>query len=112
MDTKRREEWVQLSHRIGALFPANPRVQLGSIITLQQLARFEGDIDRLEEEYRANRLEGLREDPMEFDRIVMYSYLWVLGAYEITRALAQKTGNRNLIEAKEKFARLRVPLAK
>lgn len=106
------EEWVQLSHKIAALFPANTPEPHGILITLQQLARFEHEIDEMEETYRTKRRQKEPEQPWEFDRLVTYAYLWVLGAYELTRALAQKTGNKDLIETKEKFARLRMPLAK
>src|SRR5437899_1107037 len=84
----------------------------GSLITIQKLARFEDDIDKLEEDLQTKRNQDIPEVLGEFDRITTYSYLWVLAAYEIIRTLAQKTQNPSIIATKDKFARLRIPFAK
>jgi len=112
MTFDRMERWVKVSYKFASLYPVNSAEQFGSVITIQKLARFEHDIDVLEEEYRSKRSQGLSEVPGELDRITTYSYLWVLGAYEIIRTLAQKTQHALHIKTRDEFARLRIPLAK
>jgi len=105
-------EWVNYSHKLATLFPTNAQEQIGCVTTIQKLARFERVIDGMEIEYDFRRLRGIPEQPGELDDIVTYTYLWVLGAYEIVRTLAKKTGNDRIREVKQQFARIRVPLAK
>ena len=108
----RQKEWVALSYKLGTLYPLNEPEQMGCVTTLQRLSRFEEVIDRMEVVYGFRMLRGLPERIGDLDDIFTYSYLWVLGAYEIIRTLAQQTNHPAVVSAKKSFARVRVPLAK
>lgn len=97
---------VRLSHRLGSLYPLNEPEQIGCVTTIQKLARFELVIYRMEAVYGFKQLCGIPEQPGD------YAYLWVLGAYEIVRTLAEKTKYPSIVQAKKLFERIRVPLAK
>jgi hypothetical protein len=57
------------------------------------------------------------EEIMAFNRHITLSYLWVLGAYEVIRAIKErckdlKSPDAEVIKIHETFRRLRIPLAK
>lgn len=104
--------WVSISHTLGSLFPGKAPEQMGCVMTIQKLARFEMEIIKKDTLFWINRLRKIPEQPLELDNILTHSYLWVLGAYEILRTLAEQTKHPRLIHAKRAFARIRMPLAK
>ena len=109
---EQQSKWVRISHKLANLFPRNAPEQMGCVMTIQKLARFELEIVKKDTAFWINRLRQIPEQPLELDDILTHSYLWVLGAYEILRTLAAATGHPRLIQAKRMFARIRMPLAK
>ena len=112
MHAARQKEWVALSYKLGTLYTLNEPEQMGCVMTIQRLSRFEEVIDRMEVVYGFRFLRGLPERVGDLDDIFTYSYFWILGAYEIMRTLAERTNHPAVVSAKRIFARVRVPLAK
>jgi hypothetical protein len=108
----RMQEWVRISYKLAKLYPLNEPEQMGCVTIIQQLSRFEEVLEGMETAYGFRRLRGLPEQVGDLNDILTYSYLWVLGAYEIVRTLAQETKSPPIVAAKESFERIRVPLAK
>jgi hypothetical protein len=85
---------------------------MGCVTIIQQLSRFEEEIGRMETAYGFRWLRGLSERVGDLNDILMHSYLWVFGAYEIVRTLAQLTKSPIIVAVRESFERIRMPLAK
>jgi hypothetical protein len=110
----RDQELVRISHKIAAkLYRVKQREQMGCVITIQNLSRFEKQIEQMEMAFYFRWCRNIAPERVtDLSDIMTYSYLWVLGAYEIIRALAATTAHPDLQAAKDKFGRIRMPLAK
>lgn len=111
-DHDRNKRWVDVSHKFK---PFNDFI----IVTIQSLGKLDSrliieDKKLIETGKTSNLLGDLSEHNTQ-------SYLWVLGAYEVLRSLAQSTNNRDsfiasykerLVDIKRDFARIRIPLSK
>ena len=115
IDQPRYAEWVRLSHRTA-------RFEAFMVNTVQGLGKFDAKLIAQDAAY----LSLSDEQRGEFDVSLKLtdrftdSYLWVLGAYEIIRAMDQRcradsslVGDPELLrDARRLFERVRVPLAK
>jgi hypothetical protein len=118
IDQPRFAEWVRLSHRLGPL-------EAFMITTVQGLGRLDAQLIAEDREFISARAANQIETEPSFaltDRLT-YSYLWVLGSYEILRSVDQRCSkspppfvNAEIAAAvratKYQFERVRVPLAK
>jgi hypothetical protein len=115
---ERNERWLKVS--IGLL-----RFEERMMPLVQQLGRMDVRLIQADETWPDRFFQGnlSYEDSTALHEHITLSYLWVLGAYEFIRTLCdrvkldaqEKTPEevRNiLLEAKRRFARVRVPLAK
>jgi len=96
------------------------------MVAVQGLGRMDVDLSHRDREFLAlSDSESLRyQAENEFDLADRFtlSYLWVLGAYELVRALDERatistttfsdSQRSKLLEAKRRFERIRMPLAK
>ena len=114
---ERNERWLKVS--IGLLRFEEPMMPL-----VQQLGRLDVRLIQADEAWpdRFFREDMSYEDGTTLHEHITLSYLWVLGAYEFIRTLCDRVaadGEQTsedvrsvLLEAKRRFARIRVPLAK
>jgi hypothetical protein len=118
MDHRRYASWVLASHAVGSVEPF-------MTVALQGLGRLDAQIiDKDRARLIARNGEhpsGLLNEPVELSERLTLSYLWVLGAYEVVRALDQRFRESTNVEARvhsdscelrRKFERVRMPLAK
>jgi len=117
IDQPRYAEWVRLSHR-AAKFEKfmTPAIQglgkMDAVLTAKDAAYLQ----------LPQRERESFERSIELTERFTESYLWVLGAYEIIRTMDQRvresaglvdqTGSQLIRDAKHKFERVRIPLAK
>jgi len=116
IDVKSRsEQWVKASYSTSKF------EEDFFIVVVQQLARL--DIELIKADLRLSPYKHIPSEPsLEYDKKFTLSYLWVLGAYEVIRAMCQRIEENKCSfskETREKFQkvkreynRLRVPLAK
>jgi hypothetical protein len=115
---ERNERWLKVSIGLG-------RFEQQMMPLVQQLGRLDARLIQADEMWPDRFLEKdlSYEDSSTLHEHITLSYLWVLGAYEFIRTLCDRvnmddqektpTEVRNiLLEAKRRFARVRVPLAK
>jgi hypothetical protein len=117
MHEKRFICWVNTSQTL-------KRVEPFMVPLVQGLGRL--DVHLILEDKRFSELQQKDQNSIDeaiklTDRVT-YSYLWVLGAYELVRALDQRCRenpsllssqmNKRISKAKHHFERLRIPLAK
>lgn len=117
MDEKRFDRWVYSAYALWHVIPYMVSIVQGLGKLDSKLAS--EDIDYLK--LTAEQKKHPAVTSKVYERITI-SYLWVLGAYEIIRTLDQRLRNdpslatenfRNRVnKLKQKYARLRVPLAK
>lgn len=115
IDQSRYAEWVRLSHRTA-------RFEKFMVVTVQGLGKFDAKLMARDAAYLGLSEEKREEWDISLDLTDRFtdSYLWVLGAYEIIRAIDQRClADPSLIEnfasirdAKHFFERVRIPLAK
>lgn len=112
----RLNKWITYSHKLGKIEPF-------MIPIVQGLGRL--DVRLIDYEDRFNKVfieKPTINDSLQLTDCFTYSYLWVLGAYEIIRTMDQRCSkNANLLDVnlntkikdmKYKFTRIRIPLAK
>ena len=117
MEHERYVRWVNSSHALG-------RIEPFLIPVIQGLGRLDVSLiigDKRFAELHEETRNTIEEATNLTDRIT-YSYLWVLGSYELIRTLDQRCReNPRLLdnhlankinETKQSFERLRIPLAK
>lgn len=118
-DEARFEKWVVLSRCV-------QRVEPFMMVAIQGLGRLDSELATADREFlqmsEEERIRFQVENPLELADRVTRSYLWVLGAYEIIRALDQRcrlgvisateAQSRIARETKHRFERIRMPLAK
>ena len=112
---KLNDRWRNASWSLAGIFP--PLMQV-----VQQLGRLDIQLRQIDNSIDPYALK--QQDPPNFDLTMhlTHSYLWVLGAYEIARAVSQySASNPDLFSESDKpritgmkrdIARLRIPLAK
>ena len=118
IDQPRYAEWVRLSHRLSPF-------EAFMIVAVQGLGKIDAQLTAQDQEFLSVRTENESsiESSLELTDRFTQSYLWVLGAYEIIRAVDQRCRENapscidaSLVEAikatKVFFERVRVPLAK
>ncbi|HEY8521632.1 MAG TPA: hypothetical protein VIN61_16290 [Gammaproteobacteria bacterium] len=118
-DKARFEKWVALSRCVQGIEPF-------MMVAIQGLGRLDAELATADHKFlqmsEEERIRFQVENPLELADRVTRSYLWVLGAYEIVRALDQRCRSgvipateaqrRRAREAKHRFERIRMPLAK
>lgn len=115
IDQPRYAEWVRLSHRTA-------RFEKFMVVTVQGLGKFDAKLIARDAEYLCLSEKEREEFAVSLELTDRFtdSYLWVLGAYEIIRAIDQRCRtDSSLVEnsvpirdAKHSFERVRIPLAK
>ncbi len=117
MDEARNQRWVGGSFAL-AMF------EKFMVPVAQQLGRLDCQLLAEDQRYMALSQDNREtiEEAIRFDHQLTMSYLWVLGAYELVRTVDQRardnlallgSDQRDAItQVKQRFARLRVPLAK
>ncbi len=112
----RLNKWITYSHNLA-------KIEQFMIPVVQGLGRLDVRIINYEDRFIKVLIEKPTiDDSLQLTDCFTYSYLWVLGAYEIIRTMDQRCGeNANLLdlnlntsikELKYKFERIRIPLAK
>ena len=115
IDQPRYSEWVRLSHRTATF-------ETFMVPTIQGLGKLDAQL-KFEDEAFLRLSEKERESidvSLKLTERFTYSYLWVLGAYEIIRTMDQKcradsslvTKHNDVTDSKHYFERVRIPLAK
>ncbi len=117
IDQSRYARWVNASHSIDAVLPGAATIIQGLGKLDAKLVCEDANFRDLPQEQRAS----LEQSLILTERFTL-SYLWVLGAYEVTRATwdrvdkkperLPKRFTKRLASLKREFARLRMPLAK
>lgn len=117
IDQPRYAEWVRLSHRAA-------RLEKFMTVAIQGLGKVDAVLVATDAAYLQLPQEQREstEASIELTERFTNSYLWVLGAYEIVRAMDQRCRENTAIvddttaqlirDTKHKFERVRVPLAK
>lgn len=109
--------WVRPSHRALGGTPEE-----GELSKLHGLAAIDAELF-LEEMRAMNEEDPYANDPVQINRLLTLSELWVLGAYEFVRRWAESVRDREgeqlkseyrllVIGLKRQFERVRMPLAK
>ena len=112
----RLNKWITYSHKLAKIEPF-------MVPVVQGLGRLDVKIINYEDRFIKVLIEKPTiEDSLQLTDCFTYSYLWVLGTYEIIRTMDQRCGeNANLLDRnlnnsiknlKYKFERIRIPLAK
>jgi hypothetical protein len=111
-DSDRNARWVRCSHTLGAF-------DAFMVITAQGLGKLDAKLI-IEDECITNHQKPCNPFGDLSDHITL-SYLWVLGAYEVIRAIYQRAREENTFfpaykndihQLKLEFERIRIPLAK
>lgn len=110
-DTQLQDRWRDAAWSLAGIFPP-------ILIVVQSLGRVDQQPRATDREI--GPFAARHEDPPLLDLTLHYaqSYLWVLGAYEITRTVASHqplfspNDYKSILSLKNSFARLRMPLAK
>lgn len=115
IDQPRYAEWVRLSHRTA-------RFEAFMVVAVQGLGKLDAKLMAQDAAYLSLSDKQREEIDVSLELTDRFtdSYLWVLGAYEIIRAMDQRCRTDNslagntapLRDAKHFFERVRVPLAK
>lgn len=110
----RSENWTKVSHQIGGC--SEPYF----VKVVQQIGKL--DVKLIFSGNTFQSQESRESGFAELDEHMMFSYLWVLAAYEFVRAFSQRVREDSsllptqlgseLKEVKENFERVRIPLAK
>ncbi len=112
LDASRLKRWVDVSHKFSAIDDM-------MIVTIQGLGRMDAQLVSIDEKIMVDK--NLYYLTLGFNDQFTSSYLWVLGAFEIVRTLHEKARFdqsffpryvQDLKTLKDKFSRLRIPLAK
>jgi hypothetical protein len=111
VNPKRGEHWVNGSHRLGTF--GIPQITFA----VQQLGRLDLELIEADTTWNNERRRGEAEVVGALDQRTTFSWLWVLGAYEVVRSVEQRMrdGHPRQAEArtlKHEFERVRMPLAK
>ncbi len=111
----RLERWIKASHVLAAYAPKRAFI----VVTCQDLARL--DVKLISEDELVTQQLKLNNEVGVFSETSAYSYFWVLGGYELVRALDQRARedsdffpdfSQAINDLKHQFERVRVPLAK
>lgn len=117
IDQPRYAEWVRLSHRTG-------RFEVFMVVVVQGLGKLDAVLTAQDAAYLTlpQRERESVENSLDLTDRFTYSYLWVLGAYEIVRSMDQRcrqtpspvddTAAKLIRDTKHALERVRVPLAK
>lgn len=90
MDQQRNAQWVRASHAVGG------NDTLIMTITIQGLGRLDARLVGADTAYLRDyeSTEASIDEAIELTERSTLSYLWVLGAYEVVRALSQRANER------------------
>jgi hypothetical protein len=120
----RQNKWIQASLKIG-------KIEVFMIPFTQMLGRLDQKLIQVDEKISQLNYKGSPTNILEFDEHYSFSHLWVLGCYEITKAIYERCRidnrkpkfstypkfstdaiNQKARETKILLERIRVPLAK
>jgi hypothetical protein len=117
----REDDWCTVSQGLH-------RVELHMVVTVQTLGRLDASLVEQQTRFTSPVSEppptddDMLEEDEAFQDHLLFSYLWVLGAYELVRALDQRCRadpgllgeaiGQHVRALKQRFTRIRVPLAK
>ena len=117
MDMERNKRWINVSLSLG-------KIEAFFVPTIQGLGRLDSELIVEDDRFCELSLEEVStiDESLRLTDRFTYSYLWVLGLYELVRTLDDRCRNNfkflgsdlndKVKELKNKIGRLRVPLAK